>query len=341
MARILVAGGLYDEDKDKQLSDARNQFASDLGREIIDRGHVLLGGCRTWLDAVVANAAQEAASKHGLDPRNVIKSWVTSDMEPSHDKGEIIKSLFPNWGHVPRRYTYPEPIKQADVVILVGGWDGTHYAASWARLASKPLLPVAAFGLAAAEIFDDELADFDRRYGARLSLDEYQVLNRLVGNWSKEVVSDFAAEVISLAERIIISKEVFVIMSFAEKGYLKDAHKTFCRVCTDFNLHAFKIDEHFDAHQRIVPNIIEAIRRCAFIIADLSEPRPNVYYELGYAQALGKNVITTAYQGTELPFDIFDVPTQYWDCQDTLEGKLEAALLHMGYKKRVKGNSAP
>ena len=38
-----------------------------------------------------------------------------------------------------------------------------------------------------------------------------------------------------------------------------------------------------------------------------------MYDELGYAQALGKTVITTAYKGTELPFDIFDVPTLYRD----------------------------
>jgi hypothetical protein len=340
MAKILVAGGLYDKDEDQQLNEARSQFASALGKEIIARGHVLLGGCRTHLDATVANAAHEAASKNNLNPKNVIKSWVTSGTKPSHDKGEIVKSLVPNWSQVPRRYTYPEPIKQADVVIIVGGWDGTHYAASWARLASKPLVPVAAFGLAAAEIFDDELADFDRRYGTRLALDDYQILNRLVGNWTKEAVSDFAKDILSLAERIIVSTEVFVIMSFAEKGHLKDAYNTFRRVCLDFDLHAFKVDDHFDAHQRIIPNIIEAIRRCALILADVSEPRPNVYYELGYAQALGKSIITTAFQGTELPFDIFDVPTQYWDCQDTLERKLEAELLRMGYKKRKQTISA-
>jgi hypothetical protein len=340
MARILVVGGLFDKDEDEQLSDARNQFASALGREIIARGHVLLGGCRTTLDAKVAVAAYEAATERGLLPKSVIKSWVTSNTKPSHDKGEIVRSLVPNWSQVPRRYTYPEPIKQADVVIVVGGWDGTHYAASWARLASKPLIPVAALGLAASEIYEDELSDFDRRYGTRLSQDDYQSLNRLVESWSKDAVSDLAKDVLSLAERIIVSTEVFVIMSFAEKGHLKDAYNTFRRVCGEFDLHAFKVDDHFDAHRRIIPNIIEAIRRCAFVIADVSEPRPNVYYELGYAQALGKNVITTASQGTELPFDIFDVPTQYWDCQDTLEHKLEAELLRMGYKKR-KGQSAP
>ena len=261
MARILVAGGLCEKDEDQQLSDARSQFASALGREIIARGHMLLGGCRTALDAKVAIAAHEVATEHRLDPKMVIKSWVTSGTRPSHDKGEIVRSNVPNWSLVPRRYTYPEPIKQADVVIVVGGWDGTHYAASWARLASKPLIPVAAFGLAASEIYEDEIADFDRRYGTRISQDEYQSLNRLVENWSYEAVNDFAKDVLTLAERVIVSTEAFVIMSFAEKGDLKDAYNTFLRVCEDFDLHAFKVDDHIDVHRRIIPNIIDAIRR--------------------------------------------------------------------------------
>ena len=49
MARILVAGGLYNEDADPTLGKARELFAEALGREIVTRGHVLLGGCRTAL----------------------------------------------------------------------------------------------------------------------------------------------------------------------------------------------------------------------------------------------------------------------------------------------------
>jgi hypothetical protein len=55
------------------------------------------------------------------------------------------------------------PLSHADVVIIIGGWDGTHYAASWARLANKPIVPVAAFGMAAMEIYQDEVACFDLR----------------------------------------------------------------------------------------------------------------------------------------------------------------------------------
>jgi hypothetical protein len=332
MAKILVAGGLDPEDKDEKLRAAREAFAAKLGTEIIQRGHVLLGGCRTTLDAAVAAAAAAEAARLGVDARKRIKSWVTKSTTPAHSHGEIVRSAVLDWSQVPRGFAFPEPVREADVVIIIGGWDGTQYAASWARLASKPLVPVASFGMAAMEIFDDELSNFERRYGARLSIDNYQVLNRLLAGYAEDVIEGFANDVLNLAEQLIMSTDVFVMMSFAEKGHLKDAYNTFKRVCKEFGFNAFKVDQHLDANQRIVPNIIESIRRAAFIIADVSDPRPNVYFELGYAQALGKEIITTANQGTQLPFDIFDVPVQYWDSQDTLETKLKPLVAQIATK---------
>ena len=330
MARILVAGGLYSEDSDPKIGEARAAFAAAIGREIVLRGNVLLGGCRTSFDATVAEAAAEAAMTHNLDPRRCVKSWVTTSTTPTHSAGEIIRSRMGDWRSVPRGLIYPEPFQEADVVIIIGGWDGTHYAASWARLANKPIVPVAAFGLAAVEIFDDELASFDRRYSSKITLDEYQCLNRLLPNWALQTIEAFAKEVTVLAERLVKPSEAFVIMSFAQKGELRDAYKTFVRVCGKAGYKAFKVDEHLDSKQRIVPAIVSAIRRSAFVIADLTDPRPNVYYELGYANALAKDIVLTAKEGTPLPFDVFDAPTLYWDCQDTLETKLEMELVKMG-----------
>lgn len=135
---------------------------------------------------------------------------------------------------------------------------------------------------------------------------------------------------ILLAERLVRPTETFVIMSFAQRGELRDAYNTLVRVCSKFGYRAFKVDEHLDSTRRIVPAITSAIRRSAFVVADVTDPRPNVYYELGYAHALGKDVVVTAKEGTALPFDIFDVPTQYWDSQDTLEKKLETEFTRMG-----------
>ncbi|HEX9732973.1 MAG TPA: hypothetical protein VGG06_13425 [Thermoanaerobaculia bacterium] len=328
MAKILVAGGLYPEEENPKLREALQRFSRSLGRELIARGHVVLGGCSSTLDAAVAEGAEEMAIERKLNPKQFIRSWVTSTTKPAHDKGEVTRSRVPDWSQVPRGYyTFPEPIREAAVVIIVGGSDGTHYAASWARIANKPIVPVAAFGLAAEEIFEEEQRDFDRRYGDRLPYSDYDALNRVLpDDVTPQIAQSFARDVVLLAEKLIVSTEAFIIMSFAEKGHLQDAYDTFVQVCDDNHFRGFKVDDHIDTNQRIVSTVLESIRRSAFIIADVSEPRPNVYYELGYAQALGKSIITTAYAGTQLPFDIFDVPTLYWDNQRTLRQELDRRI---------------
>src|SRR5215467_2881544 len=99
MPKILVAGGLWEEDTDQQLRDARLRFAAALGREIIARGHVLLGGCRTHLDNEVATAAADQAVRQKKDPRRFVRSWVTKSTTPSHSVGEIVRSRMGDWGH--------------------------------------------------------------------------------------------------------------------------------------------------------------------------------------------------------------------------------------------------
>jgi hypothetical protein len=320
MSKILVAGGINPESDD---ANVRARFSAALGRNIILRGHTLLGGCRSSLDSHVAAAAAGAVQK-GVESR--VRSWVTGDAKPAHSHGELLRSQLKDWSQIPRGLVFPEPTREANAVIIVGGREGTHYAASWARLAGKPLLPVATFGGAAVEIHKDELAIFDRRYGATILLDEYQLLNRILPDESDAVVEAHAIEVLKLAERAILSSDVFIVMSFEDKGHLRDAYNTFQRVCKEKNFTAMKVDHHLDGHARIVPAIFSKIKSSAFVIAELSGARPNVYYELGYARALGKAVIQTAYQGTELPFDVFDVPTHIWDSQDVLERKLSLAI---------------
>jgi hypothetical protein len=323
MAKLLVAGGLFDDDED---SKSRERFGAALGRNAILRGHTILGGCRTGLDKVVAEAAKAAADMKGTDPRKVIRSWITHTTTPSHSCGERTRSQLNDWSQIPRGFIFPEPVQEADAIIIVGGWDGTHHAASWGRLAGKPLLPVATFGGAAAEIYNDEIAVFDRRYGIGIPREDFHHLNRILVDESDASINDYAIEVLKLAERAILSSEVFVIMSFEDRPHLRDAYNTFRRVCQEKSFSAEKVDHHLDNRERIVPAIFSKIKRSAFVIAEVSGAKPNVYYELGYARACGKHVIQTAYEGTALPFDVFDVPTHFWESQDTLERKLKLAI---------------
>ena len=70
---------------------------------------------------------------------------------------------------------------------------------------------------------------------------------------------------------------------------------------------AERIDDD-ERNERITDRILEAIRKAQFVIVDLTNERPNVYFEAGYAHALGKVPIYVARAGTHRHFDIQDYP---------------------------------
>jgi len=65
----------------------------------------------------------------------------------------------------------------------------------------------------------------------------------------------------------------------------------------------------------------QAIERAAVVIAEITPRNPNVFYEVGYAHALGKPTILLARRGSELPFDIRSYRVVFYD--DTIGGKPE------------------
>lgn len=236
---------------------------------------------------------------------NRIISYVLSGQKHAHTFGTVLRSQLADWdiGGEARLYV-PETIQQADVVVLVGGFAGTYRAANWARIANKPLLPLASLGGAAAKIFEQELNDFELKYAGLIDKIEFEQLNSVKENWT-----DHAIDILALAQKVAESRYVLVIMSYASRADFKDAYATFCRVveAEDMGFKCHRVNER-NARDRILPEILDHIERSAFIIVDLTDLRPNVFYELGYADGLHKRVVVTAKKGTELPFDVKDIP---------------------------------
>lgn len=71
----------------------------------------------------------------------------------------------------------------------------------------------------------------------------------------------------------------------------------------------------------ILQDITESINRAAVVLAEVSPVNANVYYELGYAHAIGKPVIIMADRATGLPFDISGYRCIFYD--NTIAGKTE------------------
>jgi hypothetical protein len=85
---------------------------------------------------------------------------------------------------------------------------------------------------------------------------------------------------------------------------------------------------------RIVPEITRGIRQSAFVVADITEERPNVYWELGLATGMEKEVIVVAKAGTTPPFDINDVPVIFWDSFADFEDTLAKCVERLTQKRK-------
>ncbi len=324
--KILVVGSLKDVPNRPKLCAS---FVTKLGELIIERGHTLLNGCRGSLDKAIAEAADARLNALGIKPESQLLGYRLREAEPVHRLGTIRISERKDWALSDPQLNPPEQIGEADAAFFVAGNQGTFIAANWARIAGIPVLGVSEFGGAGSELYTNEKACLGDKFGRSITSEEFAVLNQDTTN-----IEQLAADIVTLAERIVIPHSVFPILPFSI-GY-QDVKDTFAASCkeTGFELHGTDEDA---TTERIVPRILDGIRRAAFVIADVSEPRPNVFYEIGFAQGLEKPVILTAKSGTELPFDMSDVPVLFWENQRGLKEQLTRKLQSMFSSPHVRG----
>jgi hypothetical protein len=101
-----------------------------------------------------------------------------------------------------------------------------------------------------------------------------------------------------------------------------DAIKEAAKRC---GIHAERVDEP-QSNERITDRILESIRKAEYVIVDLTDSRPNVFYEAGYAQGLKKTPIYIAREGTRLEFDLKDYPIIFFRGMKELKDNLEKRL---------------
>lgn len=126
---------------------------------------------------------------------------------------------------------------------------------------------------------------------------------------------------------------VFVICPFKEP-FDSYYEKVYTPAIEAAGRRALRADDIFESGN-VVSQTVESLSAAELVLAELSEPNANVYWELGVAHALGQPCVLLTQAATEIPFDlrnqrhlVYDVLQPDWATE--LRSDLCRALVETG-----------
>jgi len=132
------------------------------------------------------------------------------------------------------------------------------------------------------------------------------------------------------AQRSLVGNNAFVAMSMNRaRSDLEDIYEAIKEVCLRFGIQTLR-SEDVKHHASITDDILQKILESEIVIADLTNARANVFYEIGYAHAMNRRPILFRKAGTEIHFSlsVHNVPEyqNLVDLKSLLHQRLEAIL---------------
>jgi hypothetical protein len=158
----------------------------------------------------------------------------------------------------------------------------------------------------------------------RISVDGVKVIDHILSGplaGSQAGLSAAGASAVSFSGFEISAElpRVFVAMQFGEP--FDTLYRDVVRPKEDaLRVKIVRVDE-LAGPGIISEDIKRQIAEAKIVIAEITAPNQNVFYELGYAHALNKPTILLAQRGKDLPFDIHSYRVIFYD--DSIGGKSE------------------
>lgn len=104
--------------------------------------------------------------------------------------------------------------------------------------------------------------------------------------------------------------------------------------CEDAGVYCERVDEQIFPGS-MLDRIYNQISTADLLVADMTGRNPNVFYEVGYAHALGKNVILLTQRAEDIPFDLKHFPHVVYGGQiKDLRGELSPRVKHFAFEAK-------
>ena len=131
---------------------------------------------------------------------------------------------------------------------------------------------------------------------------------------------------------------VFVLMPFDKKN--DDIYEFGIKgAATDVGAYAERLDKQIFT-EGMLDRIFNQISKADVIVADMTGRNPNVFYEVGYAQALGEIVLLVTENTDDIPFDLkHRQHTAYGGKISLLRTELTSKLVWAIGESKVKGQA--
>ena len=186
--------------------------------------------------------------------------------------------------------------------------------------------PPPAIGGLVMQNLDPFVMMFDPPYGVDFVTPVVDMIDQTIGSL-RSLPPDQPAHDPRIQGKLDIEKGyVFIAMPMdPDNPQLFDVLDSIKEAASQCGMHAERVDEP-QYTERITDRILESIQKAEYVIVDLTSSKPNVFYEAGYAQGIGKTPIYIARHGTQLEFDLKDYPVIFFKNLRELKDALERRL---------------
>lgn len=159
--------------------------------------------------------------------------------------------------------------------------------------------------------------------------DEYLINELSIKNEKTHYTDFLKANGITENDLRVDNRLIFVLTPFHDE-HIGDFH-IIRDVCTSAGYKCVRGDEHYFQGD-IFSEMLKLIAKSNLIIANINGRSPNVFYELGIAQAMNKAVVLVSRKPENLPIDIKSRRFLVYSNQEELTSKLRKLLLNIPKK---------